>query len=177
MEQGVARGRVAVRTVAARTPGERVGPWRVSYDGGRYGSDYLRRAGASCTGNETEPATDELPAVLETDDQGRPLTGGERYVLRFAPDATPPVNGFWSLTTCAADDPGSSWDSTGDLRGLTLDHDGSLPIHIQHGRPARQRRANWLPAPPERFTVVLRLYWPREEALRGEWAPPTVTRL
>ena len=81
------------------------------------------------------------------------------------------------MTTYAADDPTSSWDSTGDLRGLTLDHDGSLPIHIQHSRPARERRANWLPAPAERFIVVLRLYWPREEALRGQWSPPTVTRI
>ncbi len=177
LEEGVARGRVAVRAVASRAPGERVGPWRVSYDGGRYGSDYLRRAGAAYAGKQAEPATDELPAVLETDDEGRPLTGGERYLLRFAPDATPPVNGFWSLTTCSAEDPSSSWDSTGDLRGLTLDHDGSLPIHIQHSRPGRQRRANWLPAPAERFFVVLRLYWPREEALRGEWSPPSVTRL
>ncbi len=177
LERGVARGRVAVRAVAARTPGERVGPWRVSYDGGRYGSDYLRRAGVACAGTGAQPAADELPAVLETDAEGRPLTGGERYVLRFAPDATPPVNGFWSLTTYAVDDPASSWNSTGDLRGLTLDHDGSLPIHIQHSRPARARRANWLPAPAGRFTVVLRLYWPREEALRGEWSPPTVTRL
>ena len=84
-------------------------------------------------------------------------------------DAVPPVNAFWSLTTAAG--------ATGDFQGLMLDADGSLPIHIQHSAPDDERRANWLPAPADRFSVVLRLYWPREEALQRRWAPPAVTRL
>jgi hypothetical protein len=166
---GMKRGREAVRAAAARPAGERVGAWRVSYDFGRYGGDYLRRAAAARGGLGAEPATDELPAVLETDADGRPLTGRARYVLRFPADAVPPANAFWSLTTGAG--------STGDLQGLKLDADGSLPIHIQHGAPDEQRRCNWLPAPAQRFDVVLRLYWPGEEALQRRWAPPAVTRL
>ena len=67
--------------------------------------------------------------------------------------------------------------SLGDRDGLTLDGDGSLPIHIQHDRPARARRSNWLPAPAGDFTLVLRLYWPREEVLDRRWTPPAVTRI
>jgi hypothetical protein len=166
---GVARGRAVVREAAERPAGEAVGRWRVSYDAGRYGNDYLRRAAAARVGFGTEPATDELPAVLDADADGRPLTGRARYLLRFPARGAPPVNAFWSLATSAG--------STGDLRGLRLDADGSLPIHIQHGAPEAGHRCNWLPAPAGRFSVVLRLYWPGEEALQRHWAPPEVSRL
>jgi hypothetical protein len=169
LEQGARRARAAIRAAAALPAGELVGRWRVSYEPGRYGTDYLRRAAAARSGPATDPATDELPAVRDTDEDGRPLTGRDRYVLRFPVDASPPVNAFWSLTA------GAGW--IGDLHGLKLDPDGSLPIHIQHGAPEDVHGANWLPAPPDRFSVVLRLYWPREDALRRQWAPPAVTRV
>jgi hypothetical protein len=34
--------------------------------------------------------------------------------------------------------------------------------------------ANWLPTPPTRFSLSLRLYAPREAVLKGNWAPPPV---
>ena len=36
--------------------------------------------------------------------------------------------------------------------------------------------ANWLPAPDEPFYLVLRDYYPAEEALDGSWAPPAVVK-
>src|SRR5262249_38654557 len=152
---------------AAELPATAAGGWRISYDLGRYGNDYLRRAAAARA--RPEPATDALPAVVAGDADGRPLTGQHRYVLRFPPDAEPPVHGFWSLSTPAG--------ALSDLHGLVLDADGSLPIHIQHAEPEARRRANWLPAPRERFTVTLRLYWPREQALEGVWTPPAIVRV
>lgn len=169
LEHGARRGREAIRAAARAPGGELVGGWRVSYEPGRYGTDYLRRAAAVRSGLEAGPATDHLPAVLDTDADGRPLTGRDRYVLRFPADAPPPVNAFWSLTT------GAGW--IGDLHGLKLDADGSLPIHVQHSAPEDVRGANWLPAPPDRFSVVLRLYWPGEDALQGRWTPPAMTRV
>ena len=93
----------------------------------------------------------------------------------------PPVHGLWELTTHAvvAQDgrlQGASV-SLGDQDGLTVDLDGSLSIHIQHDRPPRVRRSNWLAAPAGDFRLVLRLHWPREEALARRWTPPAVTRV
>jgi hypothetical protein len=96
-------------------------------------------------------------------------------VLRFGPDAAPPVHGLWALSTHPAIEGRSI--TLGDRDGLTLDGDGSLPIHIQHDRPARARRSNWLPAPAGDFTLLLSLYWPHEEVLTRRWTPPAVTRV
>jgi hypothetical protein len=118
------------------------------------------------------PATDVLHLVLHSDDDGRPLSGEHHYRLRFAPDAAPPVHGFWSLSTRTA----TEMHATGDLHGLAIDLDGSLPIHIQHRPPARARRSNWLPAPRDRFSLALDLYWPAAEALQAQWSPPPLER-
>jgi hypothetical protein len=39
------------------------------------------------------------------------------------------------------------------------------------------RESNWLPAPDGPIYVVMRLYWLKEEALKGEWKPPEVKRV
>lgn len=36
--------------------------------------------------------------------------------------------------------------------------------------------ANWLPAPAGPFSLTMRLYWPKAEALDGNWMPPPVRR-
>ena len=82
---------------------------------------------------------DVLHTVLDADREGRPLSGAHRYRLRFEPDDTPPVRGFWSLSTRV--------DAVGDLHGLAIDPDASLRVQIQHLPPPRGRRSNWLPVP------------------------------
>ena len=119
-----------------------------------------------------DPLADVLHTVLDTDREGRPLSGEHRYVVRFRPDAEPPAHGFWSLSTRTA----TEVHSIGDLHGLAIDLDGSLPIYIQHRPPRRERRSNWLPAPEDRFSLGLDLYWPAAEALQGRWSPPPVER-
>ncbi|HEY6887341.1 MAG TPA: DUF1214 domain-containing protein [Solirubrobacter sp.] len=159
----------ALRRASASLAGDATGAWRVGYDLGRYGADYLGRAAAARVRLGADPATDELAAVVDADADGVPLTGQERYVLRFPEDAKPPVSAFWSLSTAAG--------SISDLEGLVLDGDGSLSIRIQHRPPARDRAANWLTAPASAFSLALRLHWPREEALAGRWLPPPVIRV
>jgi hypothetical protein len=175
VERGVARGRAAIRIEAERPPDETVGHWCVLDDLRRPGADRLRRAGAARAHRSGEPASDALHALLDCDEDGRPLSGRCRYLLRFPSGATPPALGFWSLTASAGTL--HSAHSTGDLRGLKIDRDGSLPIYLQHQPPARERRSNWLPTPPDGFSVALRLYWPQEEALERRWAPPPVQRV
>ena len=104
---------------------------------------------------------------MHSDGEGRRLNGANRYVLRFPPEAVPPVQAFWSLSTPAG--------SLSDAEGLILDADGALSIAIRHDAPDSGRGTNWLPAPPDDFVLTLRLFWPREEALEGRWTPPAVT--
>jgi len=36
---------------------------------------------------------------------------------------------------------------------------------------------NWIPAPKGDFKVLLRIYWPDETVLAGEWALPPIERV
>jgi hypothetical protein len=54
---------------------------------------------------------------------------------------------------------------------------GSLTIHIAHEQPAdAAARANWLPAPEGRFTLIIRAYVPTEPILDGSYKFPDVKR-
>jgi hypothetical protein len=37
--------------------------------------------------------------------------------------------------------------------------------------------ADWLPAPDGPFSAVMRLYWPKAEALDGRWKLPPLERM
>lgn len=170
VERGLRRGRAAVRAAARRGLGETSGHWTIANVSD---ADHVRRASAARADLGVGPAREALSARLDADADGEPLTGERRYLLRFAPAQAPPVHGFWSLTARAD----SSAFSIGDLRGLRLDLDGSLPIYVQHRPPARVRRSNWLPVPSEGFSIVLSLYWPAEPALQHTWEPPALERV
>lgn len=59
------------------------------------------------------------------------------------------------------------------LADLKKDADGGYTIHVQHESPATSDESNWLPAPEGPFVLIMRLYWPKQEALDGTWkAPP-----
>ena len=49
-----------------------------------------------------------------------------------------------------------------------------LSLRADHGRNSRE--PNWLPAPKGPFFAVMRLYWPKPEALDGTWKLPPLTR-
>jgi hypothetical protein len=175
VERGVRRGRAAIRRRGGSIMGDQVGGWNIEYRCGDFGTDYLSRAAAACAPLRAQVPADALPALTRADADGRPLSGSHRYLLRFGPGAAPPVYGSWLLSVCAPSEGRSM--SLGDKDGLKMDGDGSLPIHIQHDRPARARRSNWLPTPAGEFTLVLQLYWPAEEVLTRRWTPPAVTRV
>ena len=62
------------------------------------------------------------------------------------------------------------------LPDLNRDADGGVTLYVQHDTPGADKEAIWLPAPSGPFFMVLRLYWPRREALDGQWeAPPLHT--
>ena len=124
--------------------------------------------------------------VYFVDDGKKPLSGANRYSLRFAPGQLPPVNAFWSLTLYAL--PSSLLSAnpinrylinSPMLPDLKKNDDGSLTIYIQKESPGKDKESNWLPAPKGKFVLMLRLYWPKENdpsILDGTWKPPAVKR-
>jgi hypothetical protein len=113
------------------------------------------------------------------DSSGAPLTGVNNYTYRFAPDQLPPVNAFWSLTmyelpqSLLVANPINRWlINSPMLPSLVPDRDGGFTFYLQNSSPGQDKAANWLPAPKGPFVVVLRLYWPKPDALNGVWKAP-----
>ncbi len=63
------------------------------------------------------------------------------------------------------------------LRQLQRDVDGGLTLLIQNDSPGKCKDANWLPAPNGPFSVYMRLYWPKEDALNGKWTGPPLKQV
>lgn len=63
------------------------------------------------------------------------------------------------------------------LPQLTRDADGGLTIYLQNISPGADKEPNWLPAPEGPFVAAMRLYWPRKEALSGQWQAPQLQRV
>jgi hypothetical protein len=117
------------------------------------------------------------------DSLGEKLNGRNRYRLRFAPGQLPPVNAFWSLTMYGlpshllVNNPiGRYLINSPMLPNLKRDADGGLTLYVQHERPSAKLEPNWLPAPEGPFVAVLRMYWPKTEALDGTWKVPPLTK-
>ena len=122
--------------------------------------------------------------TTKIDPAGNPLDASKnRYVLKFTKEQIPQVNAFWSLTMY--DQPASLLvhnpinryllNST-MLSEFKIDDDGGLTLYIQNESPGKDKEANWLPAPQGPFSMVLRLYWPKAEALDGTWTAPPLQK-
>jgi hypothetical protein len=167
--------------------GELAGPavngWNIRTRGvGEYGTDFLQRAYITAVGLGANRTKDAIYPVAEVDAEGKPLDGSKKYVIHFARGQLPPAKAFWSLTLY--DD---KWFyspnklnryTRGSRDRLRASRDGSVDLFIQRDSPGKAKEANWLPAPPGKFILMLRLYWPHEKPpsiLDGSWKPPAVT--
>ena len=65
----------------------------------------------------------------------------------------------------------------GDRDKLKFNADGSLDLYLQNENPGTDKESNWLPAPKENFSVILRVYWPKQELLDRSWNPPAIKRV
>jgi hypothetical protein len=113
------------------------------------------------------------------DSTGAPLTGSSKYTYRFPPGQLPPVNAFWSLTMyempaslLVANPINRYLINSPMLDTLAKDPDGGITLYIQNQSPGPGKESNWLPAPQGPFQMFARLYWPKDEALNGQWKPP-----
>lgn len=146
-------------------------------------SNYQYRMAGAVLGIYGNSRAEALYPVLAVDSAGRRLSGEHRYTLRFAAEQFPPVNAFWSLTMYQM--PASLLVenrihryliNSPMLPSLKRDADGGVTLYIQRDSPRVSREANWLPAPAGPFSTVMRLYWPKAEALDGTWKPPSLQR-
>lgn len=120
--------------------------------------------------------------VYFVDSEGKQPDGSaNRYTLRFPPNQLPPVNAFWSLTLYElpasllyANALSRYLFNSPMLTSLQKDADGGVTIQIQNESPGKDKESNWLPAPKALFFTVLRLYWPKAEALEGKWKAPAL---
>ncbi len=184
-KRGLTRAAVTAEQIiqdAYANSAEIVNGWRYSMGGGRAGYDLaLRAAFATHLLGANVPEQLFYPNV-RVDDQNRPLSGANKYVLRFDQNAIPPVSVFWNLSMyddreffIENDFKRYSIGSTTD--GLKTDADGSITIYIQHENPGAAKQSNWLPAPLEGFNLTMRLYGAESPILDGSYRLPAVKRL
>ena len=181
IESGIAAGRARL-AAAAKAVSEEVPAhgWRIERDLGRYGTDYATRALVAIIGLGSNLAEDAVYPITRVDADGAKLTGANRYRLHFEPDELPPVHAFWSVTMYSTQqflvkNPIGRY-TLGDRNPLQFNADGSLDLYLQNADPGPDKRANWLPAPPDGFSLVMRLYSPKKAVIDGSWTPPPVIR-
>jgi hypothetical protein len=144
--------------------------------------NYLYRMAGAVFGIYGNTAAEALYPSFTNDSAGVPLTGANNYTFHFAKGQLPPVNAFWSLTMyelpkslLVANLMNRYLINSPMLPSLVPDPDGGYTFYVQNDSPGIDKESNWLPAPKGPFTLVLRLYWPKPDALNGTWkAEPPV---
>lgn len=165
--------------------GPNVNNWTLIGEGFGYrstmeGKDLIRAAAntVGIYGNNLEEA---FNYSVVKDGDGDLLDGSQHdYLIRF--ETPPPVHAFWSVTMYKS--PGSLFIenpidrySIGDRTpGFEPDTDGSGTVYLQHESPGAEKEPNWLPAPNGPFGMALRLYWPSQDILDGEWQPSSIKK-
>lgn len=145
-------------------------------------NNYLLRWAGAVLGIYGNTAAEAIYPLYFVDADKQPLNAaGQNYTLRFEPGKLPPVNAFWSVTMydlpdrfLVANPLNRYLINSPMLPQLQKDADGGLTIHIQHESPGKEKEANWLPAPKGPFFMSMRLYYPKPEALNGQWKEPRV---
>jgi hypothetical protein len=146
-------------------------------------NNYAYRMTAAALGIFGNSEQEAMYPVYTVDASGQKLDGHNRYTVRFAPGQLPPVNAFWSLTMyelpaslLVANPINRYLINSPMLPNLKRDADGGLTLYVQHNSPGKDKESNWLPAPTGPFASFMRLYWPKPEALNGQWKQPPIKR-
>jgi len=147
-------------------------------------NNYLFRMAAAVVGIFGNSKQEAMYPIYVVDSEGQKLDGASRYTLRFAPGQFPPANAFWSLTMyelpaslLVANPLNRYLVNSPMLPQFKLDADGGLSLYLQNESPGADKEANWLPAPKGPFMAVMRIYWPKPEALGGKWVAPALKRV
>jgi hypothetical protein len=155
--------------------------WTFTTKTGLYGTDYLQRALVTAIGLGANRPQDAVYPTSEVDAEGKPYSGANKYVMHFPKGQLPPADGFWSLTMYNGEyffvaNPLNRY-SISARQNLKANADGSTDLYIQNESPGADKESNWLPAPTDKFILMLRLYWPSEKnpsIINGTWKIPAV---
>ena len=158
--------------------------WTFSTKTGVYGTDYLQRAFVTAIGLGANRPQDAVYPTSEADAEGKPYSGSNKYVMHFDKGQLPPAKGFWSLTMYNGEyffvaNPLNRY-SISARQNLKANADGSTDLYIQNESPGADKESNWLPAPKDKFILMLRLYWPQEKSpsvINGTWKIPAVKKV
>ena len=184
LRMGVKSGVEKIKQKVA-TFGKDENGWRVGSafgDRAFYKGNWTLRAAAAMAGIYGNDAVEALYPMLATDSEGnKPDCSKSRYSLTFPAGQLPPTNAFWSVTMydgktqLLIENPIDRYlINSPMLPDLKKNDDGSLTIYLQKDSPGKDKESNWLPAADGPIYVVMRLYWPKQEALAGEWKPPAL---
>lgn len=159
----------------------KVNGWSMQRGLGNYGTRYSVRAMIASRGLGANLDEDAVYPTSVSDADGEKYDGAKHnYVLHFEPGKLPPAKAFWSITMYNMDNflvanPINRF-AIGDRQPLNKNADGSVDIYIQYQNPGMEKESNWLPAPAAPFNLTMRIYWPAEEVLNGNWIPPAVKK-
>ena len=155
--------------------------WMFDTEAGVYGTNYLNRAFVTAIGLGANRVQDAVYPTSLKDVDGKVYDGANKYVIHFPKGQVPPVRGFWSITMYDANyffvaNPINRY-SISARQNLKANPDGSIDLYIQNQSPGADKESNWLPAPKDKFVLMLRMYWPNEKSrsiIDGTWTPPAV---
>lgn len=166
---------------AGRSVGTSNNGWSMMFEGGRYGNDFLSRASINLRAAGLNVPERAVYPNRYTDSNNQQLSGENQYKVVMPADA--PAEAFWSLTMYDAknlfmveNEIDRYSISSNREDELKYAEDGTLPICIQHTKPA-DASCNWLPAPQDDFYLHLRLYEPTQEVLNNTYPMPDVIKL
>jgi hypothetical protein len=155
--------------------------WAFTTKTGLYGTHYVQRALITAIGLGANRPEDAVYPTSTGPDIAAKYSGEKKYVLRFEKGQLPPVNGFWSLTMYDENyffvDNKLNRYNLSQRNKFKTNADGSIELYIQNESPGKDKESNWLPAPKGDFVLMMRLYWPKENApsiLDGSWKLPAV---
>ncbi len=183
-KRGLARAAVMAQAIIDNTyanSAQIVNGWRYTMGGGRAGFNYALRAAFSANLTGANVPEEILYPNTRVDDKGAPLSGANKYILRFDRDHMPPVSVFWNLNMYDEkeffiENDFKRYSIGSTTNGLKEGADGSITIYIQRDDPGADKRSNWLPAPAGSFNLTMRLYGAQTPILDGSYRLPGIIR-
>jgi len=167
--------------VLGKVKATKVNGWVTIFGSGVPGNGiFLRAACAQVFPGPVNVPEEAMYWTTSVDGTGHALLGERDYTMHFPAGKLPPNDAFWSLTMGNAKNRfvanRINRYSVSDRSGLVPNADGSVDIYIRKTSPA-DHESNWLPAPPGRFILWLRVYIPGPAILNGEYAVPPVVEV